>query len=383
MGRVFLNWGSAVPFSPQSQEFIDALSSGETRVSGDLSIGPLDTRAHTKIVNVLRDPEVTRVLDPGSHSLTESDVTAPMATRCLERLRQCDNSVRSEFARLDLLRRPQRQARQTRPGTVVNFPDVPARACWHLPLTLKAVGRAAAKPESVTIEDAQSAEDIELEPGSTVRICSNTLDPVGKCGQWVILAGEDVSVVDGDLAAIEMPRGGRLLRRVWSDGPSWRMQSINPVQSYPIKSVLKMESAIRRIIGVLFEPRQMPGTDVDPDIAEWDLADHDTPTAIQALNAITVEGDSLDPIARKGQKVLVASGMLPNESTLSDGSLAVVETKDETVGNVIKRVFRTEDGFVLVSPNPVEPHRPIPLSEDQVLRLWPLRGVMLEHKDPG
>lgn len=343
---------------------------------------PLASKMQRKIVVILQDPEVTRVLDPGSHALTESDVTAPMIVRCLEKLRVCDNRTRTELDRLDAIRRPQRQARQLPLGTVVTFPDAPASASWNDSIDIRELGRAAAKPDAVLIDTSEETVVIKLAAGSTVRVCSHTFDPIAKLGQWVMLAADDLSVADGDLASMEISGGRRLLRRIWTEGESWRMQSINPVKPYPIVSALKSECAARKVVGVLFEPRRFPEDEIDSELTEWDFVDVETSKLIRELRCITIVGSSLDPIARKGERVLVAEGRPPNETTMSNGSLAVVETTNDEVGSVIKRVFRTDDGFILVSPNPVEPHEPIPLKTEEVSSLWPLRGMLFEHAEP-
>ena len=339
---------------------------------------PLAGNRQTEIVRKLRDPKVTLVLDPGTHVDTEAQVTVTMVRQCLQVLRECDNIFRKELKRLDVLRSPARRARQVPPAAIVLFPEIPAPANWNNPLELKMLGRAAAKPDAVTIDLSEPPAPITLKPGSTILIRSDTLDPIAKRGQWVILEAEDVSVADGNLAAVVTGDGRHLLRRVWSDGDSWRMQSINPVQLCRIESVLKSEAAARKVCGVLFEPRQAPGINAEGPGHEWEALDYNTLDAISALYSILVEGNSLEPIARAGQTVLVAKGTTVKESTMSRGSLAVVETTNKDIGNVIKRVFPGDNQYILVSPNPVEQHDPIPLSVDQIEKLWPLRGILFE-----
>ena len=91
-----------------------------------------------------------------------------------------------------------------------------------------------------------------------------------------------------------------------------------------------------------------------------------------------VEGNSLDPIARPHQKVLVADGRPPTLVTIEDGGLAALELKDPTIGNVIKRVHPRGKEWILVSPNPVEPRGPEVVPVEKIERVWPLRGVLFE-----
>ncbi len=335
---------------------------------------PLAGKAHRQIVAILKDPEVTRVLDPGSHAPTESDVTKPMIRLCLNKLKTCDKRMQSQLEKLDFKRRPQRRARQIPSGKVVSFPEIPTAAQWNEPLEMKVLGRAAAKNDAVVIDSSDSATSVGLATGSTVLVCSDTLDPVAKRGQCVILADEDTPIQNGDLAAIELPGGRRSLRRVWDNEDNWYMQSINPVRVFPVESAMKAESAVRKVVGVLFEP--ILASDGSADSMEWKPVDHATPNIIKDLRCITVEGDSLEPIARRGQMALIGNGIPPNEAAITKGCLAVVETNDENVGNVIKRVFPTDSGYILTSLNPVEAHDPISILSSKVERLWPLRGVL-------
>jgi hypothetical protein len=49
---------------------------------------------------------------------------------------------------------------------------------------------------------------------------------------------------------------------------------------------------------------------------------------------------------------------------------------------VIKRVFRRNGEWVLVSPNPVEPHAALVVRLTSITAAWPLRGVLFESVVP-
>src|SRR5207248_642976 len=99
------------------------------------------------------------------------------------------------------------------------------------------------------------------------------------------------------------------------------------------------------------------------------------------LRVIAVEGDSLDPIAKQGQRVLVSAKQSPRDATIRRGSLAVIETSDDDVGSVIKRVFPSGKNWTLISSNPVDPHDPIVLPIERIEAVWPLHGVLFEMND--
>lgn len=339
---------------------------------------PVGGKFMVKITSILRDNVVERVLDPGSHALTEADISQPMVEDCLEKLKSVNRKLIDKIDYLDLTRRPARKARELSIQDEVIFPEIPKTARWKEKLDLKIIGAAAAKPESITIESSESFFEDTLNPGSAVCVSGDTLDPVAKLGQWVILAGEDISVQDGDLAAIQLKDQKRLLRRVWSDGDCWRMESINPINPRPIHSSFKNETAIRKIVGVLYEPNNPPAISGG---SEWHPNDFQVIDVKSTLYCINVEGSSLIPVANPGQRVLIEEGKSIDAITISKGSLAVVETRDGEVGNVIKRIFPGSEAYILSSINPVENFEPIILPIEKIVKIWPLRGVLFEHFD--
>jgi hypothetical protein len=108
------------------------------------------------------------------------------------------------------------------------FKGACAEATWSEPITMQVVGRAAALRNGCVVEMSEAVWTMTLAPGATVLVTSNTLEPIARLGQWALLASEDVLTADGDLAAVDAG-GNRYLCRVWSDGPNWILESINPV----------------------------------------------------------------------------------------------------------------------------------------------------------
>lgn len=341
---------------------------------------PLASPAQRRLAEKLAKPEVRQVLDPGSHAPTEADVTAPMIQQCLDVLRTCDTTFREELKRLERLRTHELR-RASIPASATPFRGALPEASWTSPIMLRLLGRAAARPDALTIIAEEETSLSELLPGCAVLVAADTLDPVARPGQWVLLADEVVPLADGDLAAISTDGGGRLLRRVWSDSEEWVLQAINPVQPIPSVTLRKLDIAVRKIVGVLYEPLKQPRASQAGAVDEWQpRADFD-PSALDQLRTIAVEGRSLDPIARHGQKVLVGERQTFRSTTIERGGLAVIETGDEAVGSVIKRVFPGKERWVLVSPNPTDPHEPIVLPVAQIDAVWPLRGVLFESRD--
>ena len=110
--------------------------------------------------------------------------------------------------------------------------------------------------------------------------------------------------------------------------------------------------------------------------AHWQVADGEAPfnTVIpRGLIAFQVNGDSMDPIARHGQSVLINPLAL-----VRDGDLAVVELADGT--RSFKRVYHQGHRWVLVSVNVA--YEPRVVEEREVSRIWKAWGVRFSGKEP-
>ena len=221
-------------------------------------------------------------------------------------------------------------------------------------------------------------EVIVLAPGSAVLVTAATLDPIAKVGQVVLLAPPEQSIGDGDLIAAKTADGNHLLRRVWSDGARWILQAINPVEPEACVIIGKAEAAMRKINGVIYHLPIHYGAVRIGLGNEWMPMNIPIVEVIKKLKAITVVGDSLEPIAKTGQRVLVGEKHEGGTKRLNKGTLAVVETNDPNIGNVIKRVFPSSGDWLLDSVNPVDPHDPLSISERDIRAAWPLHGVLFD-----
>jgi SOS-response transcriptional repressor LexA len=203
---------------------------------------------------------------------------------------------------------------------------------------------------------------------------------VAKRGQWVLLAADDVACNDGDLVAATCASGDLLLRRIWSNGDSWTFEAINAVR--PVNSVIapKVDSAVRKIVGVLYEPSRRAKSITGDTIREWQHRADFQVAWLENLASVYVEGTSLDPIARAGQRVLIDRQPAHDHSHVRNGELAVVDTNVDGIGRVIKRVYHLGDECILISPNPVDPHSPEILTKAQLVeaKFWIVCGVLFE-----
>ena len=187
---------------------------------------PLAFANQAKIGKRLREEKVTRVLDPGSHSLTEADVTESMMRDCLAELRELDVTFKNELQRLEDERL---RALKSRTLPLVAAPTVPAglvtavvipferlkvgedAASWADPVRLKLIGAAAAQTHGCVVDLSNEPTESDFPAGGAVLVASETLCPVARPGQWALLSDE---AGDGDLAAVLDVAGNRYLRGV-------------------------------------------------------------------------------------------------------------------------------------------------------------------------
>jgi len=366
-------------YSPKPFYNTDDLSGTLRLYSSFVAPHPLASKHQTTISQVFNNATVSKVLDPGSHSLTEENITYPMVQDCLKELAKCNKAFAKELIRLEQLRCHQLRGAAI-PASTISFEDI-QETSWKKPIIISQLGRAAARSDPWQVDIAEEAIPIAIPQGTIVLVTDNTLEPVARCGQWVLLADESDEPIDGDLVAICDSEKNHYLRRIWPDGYNWILQAINPI--HPISSISceKKAAAVRRIIGVLYEPVQFSATR-NPNLKlEWEPVNSFNLKQMANYKTIVVEGDSIDPIARRGQRVLVNEGKPPLEAArdVIAGILAVVETKDETgIGNIIKRIYSSDEKWILESANPVDSIAPIILSNKQIERIWPICGVLFE-----
>jgi hypothetical protein len=352
---------------------------------------PLAGGNQDKITRRLREEKVGRVLDPGSHALTEADVTEPMVAECLQILRELDQTFRNELERLEALRLRDLRSRaipaaapppSAAPTSASNPTLIPAEslrtvegAAWSSPIRLPVIGAAAAQTRGCVVDMAELPLEAEFPAGGTVLVAGNTLDPIARAGQWALLADPGEEPCDQDLVAVIDRAGNHYLRRLWSAGDSWFLEVVNPLAGVPPVSLRKCQCAVRKLIGVSYGPNKPPGPSGKHTIEWWPRQDFPQ-TAFRGYSAITIDGTSLEPIAADGQLVLVAQKIAARFDRVRNGSLAVVETEDDQVGNVIKRVFPQDRTWLLTSPNPIDPRNPIALAKSNIRAVWPVHGIL-------
>lgn len=353
--------------------------------------------SNIRIAAALKEGKITSVLDPALHAMTEADVTESMVRGCLAELQKIDQMFKKEVERLEDLRLRDLRAKTVNGAHAPPSPEVGAeessspqvtipfellrvgdeRASWAEGLSLSVIGTAAAQTRGCVVDLADHPQATSLPPGGAVLVVGDGLSPLARTGQWAMLAKDDEIVGDGDYAAVIDQAGNRYLRRIWSEKDSWLLETINPLASIPPTMVRKCASKARKVIGICFVSEREPKPGGGRGINEWHPRQDFTAHQLGGLSGITVRGTSLEPIAASGHVVLVGQ-KVTGFTGIDTGMLAVVETDDELVGNVIKRVYPQDRALLLVSPNSVEPREPLLVTRDKLRAVWPVRGVLFE-----
>lgn len=303
-----------------------------------------------------------------------------MCEDCLRELKAVRTRLEKELKRLSTVRAHALRDAAI-PSAVIQFGELPESAALA-GVQVQRVATAAARNNAWVLKDGEANAILSVVDGEVVVCATNAIEPVIRSGQWVLLAPESVLPEDGDLVAVDCVNGDRLVRRIWSSRDDWTLQAINPVDPLPDHTVPKVGSPVRKIVGVIYEPSQVVSVSNPNNIVEWQSSDQFTDSVFTHLEAVEVTGESMNPIARPGQHVVIDSNPTPVNS-LKNGDLAVIETHHENIGRVIKRYYQTDDGCVLVSPNPVDPHQPEVLTTEEMRQasFWKIKGVLFDSQE--
>ncbi len=340
---------------------------------------PLSSKSKDKISRLLLSNEVKRVLNPGSHGLSEADITEAMVRECLTLIGEFHELYKLELSRLE------KEFVHSRRKNVINNPvksfiQLPENSRWESNIEIGFFGSAAAKSERWEIEIAEDSAKMAILPGGAVLCTGTSLEPVARFGQWILLAEETREIRDGDLVAATCVNNDKLLRRITSNGDEWILKGINPIHPVPDICTSKSNVAPRVIAGVLFYPYKPSKDRSSSSISEWCPRDDFQVSELSKLAGVKVKESSLDPIARDGQHVLIDNSEAGSLNDVRNGDIAVIDSQISGIGRVVKRVYHHNGGCLLLSPNPVDPHPPLEIQAEQIYeaRFWIVRGVLFD-----
>lgn len=326
-----------------------------------------------EIANALLDARVDCVLNPGSHHSSQARVTDAMARDAHAWLNKAKRHMMQELERLEK-ERERRMRGSVTEYTAGKFGNV-FRSWGGQASELPIAGRAAAKTDCIVMNGVATPERLILGACPAIIAASDVLEPVAYEGDVLLLDPTSTYPREGDLVAVETSGGYRLLRRFWSDGDRWLLQSANPTREVPVVALAWHGLPVRRVIGVLFTRGTLPH--IGQAAGEWEHCSRVHLPDPCDLALVQVEGESLNPVARAKQWLMIGRQPVTGASRV-DGMLVAVSTDSEH-GDMVKRVYSRKDGtLTLVSTNPVLSIAPIVIEPSEVRRMYRVVGVLFE-----
>lgn len=322
-----------------------------------------------RIVSALRSPEVQWVRNPVAHTGHRTPQEIEDALSCLK---ECDKDVQTELVRFKELSLRAADARAL-PAVVEVAPLTMRNAL--APATVKIVTQAAAARDGMAIAlDEHAVAQIAECPLALMKL--DTLQPVARVGQYLILDAEEREPGNKDLVVAETGPDERYARRFWERDNAVHLEAQNATPPYYAPVTLTRGACrIRRVTGVVFEP--LTGLRRGTVAAEWVPASGSPLDLLANAVGVRVQGTSLEPVAWDGQIALIRRRDGAEDlSLIRPDTLACVDIDQQ--GAVIKRCYPSSDEWLLCSVNVNERQEPMRVSASSILHVYPLIGVLFE-----
>ncbi|MEO8909789.1 MAG: ATP-binding protein [Gemmatimonadaceae bacterium] len=278
--------------------------------------------------------------------------------------------------------------------SVVTMPEGHRAVVRRIPLEIH--GRAAALSGgrladgnlTMTEFDSRERERVVLGNHDAFRVLLPTLEPVARPGD-VVLVAEHATVLAGSLVVAAC--GDHMLARrfqVSADHPDVAIltaQAISPSAIAPPFIAHRSTVALRKIVGVLFDPG---GFSVSATPGQ-EIADCGGDAAVSklvsgTLGLIQVSGGSAEPQALDGQYLLIGDAIAPDIACRSLDGRPVIAS-DSNGNQYFKRIRAVgSTGVVLESLHGGGDYPPVLLSaagsaSPSIDRVWPVIGVLFER----
>lgn len=318
-----------------------------------------------EILAGLKSPQFERVINRIAHDEDPKKAEVFDAHACLVK---CQKAVRHEIDSFRALHCHSLLGRAI-PGPTINTISIKS---MFKAAEVPVVAQAAAARDGMAISFQESSL-AHIAEGPVALVKLDTLQPIARVGQYILLDPEERDPCDGDLVIAETESGDRYTRRFWRKGDAIHLEAQNATPPNYAPVVLNCGTCwMRRIIGVAFEPCR----DINPGAvaAEWVPPNGYSIDLLSDAVGVRVKGTSLEPIAWDDQFALVRK--CGNIAVVKPNTLACVDIAEE--GAVIKRCYPGTDEWLLCSVNVNEPQEPMRVKPSSILNVYPLIGVLFE-----
>jgi len=324
------------------------------------------TKERDTIVQAFRHRKIERIVHKLHHN---NAVNEPDVRDAFSVLVQCKKTVRREIERIKgmyqhaLLNRGVRQEK----GVVLTISRF---GNMEIDEEIEVLREAAAAHNAQGIEWDVS-DEYRLEGYSVVLLRSEVISPIALPGQYLVLDWQEREPESRDLVIVETYDGKRYVRRIWkNEDKTIVLEGANPTTPYEPVRIIGGECKVRRIVGVLYDKIDIP---LGAEGEEW------VPNPLRdewfdSVVGVRVRGTSLEPVVRNGQIILVEKNDI--REAISNDMLAFVSVRNE--GDFIKRCYVRDSKCFLCALNPTERELPMVVDLEEILKVYPLKGVMFE-----
>lgn len=275
---------------------------------------------------------------------------------------------------------------------IANLPEGNADQLRAIPLEV--IGRASALTNGRVADgmvqmdqlEANGSQPVVLGNHSAYRLAANTLEPVARPGEIVLVHNQHDPTPRSLVVAISEDK---LLARRYEVAVNHRdvavltSQSIDPHKIEPPVIAHRSSFELRKIVGVLYDRAYPP-----PSVADKEVVDCGGEAAIKrivqdSLGLVHVDGQSAEPYALDGQYLIVGSPINPDDGLESHDGHPVIAA-DSDGNHYFKRLRSVADGVVLESLDSGGVYPPVVLlpadcGSPCLDRIWPVLGVLFEY----
>ena len=276
---------------------------------------------------------------------------------------------------------------------VANLPEGNADQLRTIPLEV--IGRASAVTDGRVADgmvqmdrlEANGSKPVVLGNHSAYRLAANTLEPVARPGEIVLVDNQKNPTPRSLVVAISEDR---ILARRYEvavnhgDVAVLTSQSINPRKIEPPVIAHRSSFELRKVVGVLYDSAYSLPSDADNEVIDCGGNAAIKSIVRDSPGLVHVYGQSAEPYALDGQYLIVANPIQADRAALYAHDGHPVIAADSDGSHYFKRLRRVANGVVLESLDSGGVYPPVVLlpgsSGSPCLdRIWPVLGVLFEY----
>lgn len=276
---------------------------------------------------------------------------------------------------------------------VANLPEGKGDQLRAIPLEV--IGRASALTDGRVADgmvqmdrlEPNGSQPVVLRNHSAYRLATNTLEPVARPGEIVLVDNQKDPTPRSLVVAISEDK---ILARRYEVAVNHRdvavltSQSINPRNIEPPVIAHRSSFEMYKIVGVLYDRAYSLPSGADKEVIDCGGEAEIKRIVQDSLGLVHVDGQSAEPYALPDQYLIVAHPINPTSGALDSCDGHPVIAADSDGNHYFKRLRRVADGVVLESLDSGGVYPPVVLLPSNcgspcLGRIWPVLGVLFEY----